>query len=337
MSDHEPNTSTQSEAAPEATSQPDADHDAQRVSRRGFLIGVGVVASAATVLAGCETTQPSATTETVPNLEATVTGVTTGQPGPALPTSIQFPEVPYTPAAPPDPNVLRFFTPHEAQTVEALTARILPGTPDDPGAREAGVVTYIDTMLATDEGFPEKTYRHPPYAMTYEGDTPPANTGQQVIWIPKAEATRYGYQSILSPREVYRLGVAAVDRYSNARFQRDYVDLSEAQQDQIIADMVSGSATGFDRNLTPEAFFHTLRRHTSEGMFSDPVYGGNRDLIGWKLVGYPGAQRSYTPAELRTENYQRPPQSIAMMHPFNPGQPANPNVRLPVSGSEHQH
>jgi gluconate 2-dehydrogenase gamma chain len=111
----------------------------QKLSRRTFLKGAGalvVATGTAAMAAGCETNS---------DLAAQPAGGATAAP---LPVPVQYPEVPYTPMAPPPAGTLRVFTPHEARTVEALTARILPGTPDDPGAREAGVVYYIDNFLA---------------------------------------------------------------------------------------------------------------------------------------------------------------------------------------------
>jgi gluconate 2-dehydrogenase gamma chain len=87
--------------------------------------------------------------------------------------------------------------------------------------------------------------------------------------------------------------------------------------------------------LPSSEFFTMLRDHTIEGMFSDPVYRGNRDLVGWKLIGYPGAQRAYTPLDMQDEGYftKREPQSIERLHPCSPGKPGHPNVSLPVTGS----
>ena len=100
-----------------------------------------------------------------------------------------------------------------------------------------------------------------------------------------------------------------------------------AQDNLIVGNVCLYGAT------SGEAFFHVLRRHTSEGMFSDPVYGGNRGMAGWLLIGYPGAQRAYTEADIREEGTVRPPQSIVEMNHFHPGQDANEHVILPVSGS----
>ena len=69
-------------------------------------------------------------------------------------------------------------------------------------------------------------------------------------------------------------------------------------------------------------FFHVLRRGTMEGMFSDPVYGGNRDMVGWRLVGYPGAQRAFLPSEIRVEGgYPREPWGLLDLPHFNYSRP----------------
>jgi hypothetical protein len=304
---------------------PPTQNEAQPLSRRAFLKAGGVVVTGALAVTAvsCGDRQPS---QTLPNAPAA-----------RVPQAEQYPGVPYPPATIPEAGPLKFFTPHEAQVVEALTARLMPGTPDDPGAREAGVVYYIDNMLAYQDGLPEPTYRQSPYAETYQGDEAPTTNDYGVIWIAEDEIERYGYQSILTPRDVFRLGVAAAERYAGERFGDGVLALSEAQQDELITALLDNEATGFDP-LTPEAFFHALRRYTSEGMFSDPVYGGNRNFVGWQLIGYPGAQRAYLPHEIAVEGsgLTREIWSLTNMPHFHPGQPANPNVVLPVSGSKEQ-
>jgi gluconate 2-dehydrogenase gamma chain len=302
-----------------------------RLTRRGFLkgLGVSVAAGAAGVAAGC-----AAPAE--PEPAAVLRDPT--------PPELKYPAVPPRPAAPSDPSVMQVFTMQEARAVEALTARILPGTPDDPGAREAGVVVYIDRLLATSDGFAEPTYRQPPFAQVYATPTPPEGQGGfSVVWVAAAEIERYGFQAALTPREVYRIGLEAVDRYAEEQFGEPFADLSEADQDTIVGALADGSATGF-RQVSAEQFFLVLRRHTAEGMFSDPAYGGNRGLVGWRLVGFPGAQRAYTPAEMRAPGPPREPQAHGELPPFNPGQDARDGVVLPLSGADpdtwhdaHQH
>ncbi len=303
----------------------DTDQDAAALSRRGFLklAGTVVLVSSIGVAAGCETTGPAPAEPSAP--------VTERMPG----MDNLYPEVPMDPMIPPSADVLQVFSAHEAQTVEALTARILPGTPDDPGAREAGVVTYIDNMLAFNEGFDEPTYRHAPFAEVYEGDQPPVGSaGQasyQVVYVSKDEIDRYGFQSIMSPRESYRVGLIALDNYARSKFNASFADLSADQQDQIVDDLSNDKADTFTHPSAPD-FFDMVRNDTINGMFSDPGYGGNRDMAGWKLIGYPGAQRAYTEHDIRTEGNVRAPQSLAQMQGAHGGQPANPHVILPQSG-----
>ena len=98
-------------------------------------------------------------------------------------------------------------------------------------------------------------------------------------------------------QDFYRRGLDQLDAFAQDRFGSNFVALGEAQQEQIIAALEDGSASGFDWP-SAQAFFATLRTHTMEGMFADPVYGGNKDFVGWQLVGFPGAQPAFTPAEL---------------------------------------
>jgi hypothetical protein len=256
--------------------------------------------------------------------------------------SMQYDDVPETPHEPPDSSVLRFFTVHEAATVDALTSRILPGTPDDPGAHEAGVVIYIDNLLAVRDGLQEPVYRAGPFAVT-SGETDLPATPQaspiatQVVLVASDQIERYGYQSLLTPADVYRIGIAALDRYTNTALGSDFVDLTPDQQDQVVGDLAKDKISPFDPNLTAVSFFKNLRNHTAEGMFSDPVYGGNRNLAGWKLVGFPGAQRAYSPDEIRNPAFSRPPQSIVDLMAQMPGMATNDNAILPINGSdEHE-
>ncbi|MBC8171665.1 MAG: gluconate 2-dehydrogenase subunit 3 family protein [Anaerolineae bacterium] len=303
----------------------DDKYEKEQLSRRGFLKGIVITAASIPVLgAGC------LPVETEPIARA---GFQSFPPPPLNP------DVPLAPNMPPVPAMLRTFTSHEARTVEAITARLMPGSAEDPGAREAGVTTYIDNMLAYQEGFVESTYREPPYAELYSGDTPPETTDvYQTVWVATDQIERYGYQSILSPREVYRLGIIAVDTYARSRYQAQFTALTEEQQDTIIEAMVKGEAAAGFEQISAQAFFAVLRRHTAEGMFSDPAYGGNRAMVGWQLLGYPGAQRAYTQYDIQTEaTSPRPPQSLAQLHPFTPGEYSGDYTVLPVSGSEEEY
>lgn len=263
------------------------------VSRRRFLQGSGAAAAATIAVSGGEMARAQ---EASP---------------------VASPEAMDHGSATQERRAVEFFTPDEAATVEALTARILPGTPDDPGAREAGAVFYIDRSLSgANSGYSLKTYTQGPFPFIEEETTAveisSALDNYRAVPISQDTISRYGYQSVLTPQDIYRRGLAFLDAYTQEQFEANFVDLSEADQDTVIAALADDSATGFE-GPTARALFAQLRNDTIAGVFSDPMYGGNRDLVGWKLLGYPGAQRFYTVADIVDTNFSREPQSLAQL------------------------
>jgi len=210
-----------------------------------------------------------------------------------------------------------FFNIHEAATVDAIVSRIMPGDESDPGAHEAGVVFYIDRSLGgTNLGYTLKTYTQGPFPVIAEEPvdiTASSNRYQyDFIDLGTDQASRYGYQSVLSPQEVYRRGLEYVDAYVQSKHEKNFVDLTADEQDAILGEMQEDKATGFE-GPSGRAFFTQLRNDTIEGMFSDPMYGGNQGLVGWELIGYPGAQRIYTPDNIKDPTFTKAPQSLAML------------------------
>jgi gluconate 2-dehydrogenase gamma chain len=147
-----------------------------------------------------------------------------------------------------------FLNHDNAATVAAFTERLMPGAPGKPGARDAGVLNYIDLALAG------------------------------------------AYADL---QDFYRRGLAQLDAYCRTIHNEPFVRLGAARQDQVIASLEQGTATGFTWP-TAQEFFNTIRTHTMEGMFADPIYGGNKDFAGWRLVGFPGAQAVFTPADMQS-------------------------------------
>jgi gluconate 2-dehydrogenase gamma chain len=101
-------------------------------------------------------------------------------------------------------------------------------------------------------------------------------------------------------QDFYRRGLAQLDAYCREIRQMPFARLDAAGQDAVITALEAGKATGFTWP-TAQAFFNTLRTHTMEGMFADPVYGGNKDFAGWRLVGFPGAQPLFTTADMQSK------------------------------------
>jgi gluconate 2-dehydrogenase gamma chain len=270
------------------------------LSRRRFLTATGFIAGGA-VLPGCTdrsgTPVPAEGAAAVP------------QPGLDVPENTEG----RTPGA-----LGRFLDPAQLAIVTAVAARVIPGDEDDPGAVQAGSVEYIDRLLATHEGYPERTYTDGPFAVGYEGEEPDPEEG--VIWVPEDELERYGWQSGIVPREMYRMGLARLDALAERREGAGFADLDEDQQDALLEALEDGEdddvADVFDP-LDAGTFFDLVRRHVIEGFLSDPIYGGNRGLVGWEYTRFPGSQRGYSPTELLDPAFSRPPQGIdqlPMMH-----------------------
>jgi len=174
-------------------------------------------------------------------------------------------------------KALTFFNDFEARTVESIAEHIIPGEGPDAGASQAGVVYYIDRTIA---GFSQNLQR------------------------------------------IYRLGLRELDAFCDERYAAHYVDLVPERQDEVVelwlgpatgepssglmfgpddvkrATEGNGSTSGLDRKLL-QRLFAVIREHTVEGYFCDPVYGGNRDSVGWRLVGFPGAYWGYTAKEMK--------------------------------------
>ncbi len=96
----------------------------------------------------------------------------------------------------------------------------------------------------------------------------------------------------------YRRGIAAMDAYCQGKYSKNFADLTADQQDGVLTDMQKGTAAGF-YGPSAQQFFGTLVQHMKEGTFADPVYGGNQNLVGWKMVGFPGAQVAYGDADMQ--------------------------------------
>jgi gluconate 2-dehydrogenase gamma chain len=108
-------------------------------------------------------------------------------------------------------------------------------------------------------------------------------------------------------QDFYRRGLAQLDAYCRKTYSKPFRELAAAQQDEVIGALAEGKASEFAWP-SAQAFFATLRVHTIEGMFSDPVYGGNKDFAGWRLVGFPGAQMAYSTEDmLSREPFTRAP------------------------------
>jgi gluconate 2-dehydrogenase gamma chain len=148
---------------------------------------------------------------------------------------------------------------------------------------------------ATVEAFTERLWPGAP-------DKPGARDAGVANYIDLALAGAYS-----ELQDFYRRGLTQLDNYCNSAHGKPFVALDDTQQDAVITALEKGTATGFTWP-SPQAFFNTVRTHAIEGMFADPVYGGNKDFAGWRLVGFPGAQPVFTAEDMQSrEAFTRAP------------------------------
>ncbi len=181
------------------------------------------------------------------------------------------------------------FTPHERRTVEAAMARIIPSD-DTPGAHEADTITFLEHYLSGLEHI---------YAR-------PDGTGFETLEGKQADAWR---QRIATLRTRYRDGLHDLDHRAQALAAADFADLTPDRQDDVlraveeagtgqattmaVSDALAGPVSGAPalQQTSTEIdldFFPLLVTHTRQGFYADPIYGGNKGQVGWRVIGFPG-------------------------------------------------
>ena len=181
-----------------------------------------------------------------------------------------------------------YFSAEEYKFLQAAVARLIPKDELGPGALEAGVPEFMDRQMNT------------PWAAG-------ANWYMQGPFEPSA-IKEMGYQLKLNMREIFRLGIAATNTWTQQTMGKAFVDLSPEDQDKALTAIQKG-IEGFEQ-VPSATFFSTLWGTTKEGFFSDPIHGGNKDMVGWKLIGFPGARADFMDWIERDEKYPLPPVSI---------------------------
>jgi gluconate 2-dehydrogenase gamma chain len=203
----------------------------------------------------------------------------------------QLPWEPYAgaPPVPVLPGGWVFFTADEGRTVEALADRIIPPDPNAPGGKDAGCAVFIDRQLAGPYGHNGGHYNRPPFL----------NGSKQ-----QGPQTREG------PAQEYREALAALDQYCRGKYQnKPFADLGDDQKDEVLKAIESGDAKL--GTIDGQLFFQHLIEDIKTGFFADPIYGGNRDMAGWKMIGFPGTRYNYLDwIDRHNERFPLPPVSM---------------------------
>ncbi len=177
------------------------------------------------------------------------------------------------PPQPVNPLGWHFFTPDEVATVEAIVDRLIPANSLSVGGKDAGCAVFIDRQLAGAFGKSSRLYMKGPFA---------------------AGRPTQGYQGELTPEARYREGLKAINDYCRGAHRKNFAELAPADQDAILTGLEDGKIDlKLSHGLSSRAFFELILQNTMEGFFADPLYGGNKGMAGWKLIGFPGARYDY--------------------------------------------
>lgn len=188
----------------------------------------------------------------------------------------------------PDTKNERFFNESERPFLDAAVDRLIPPDERWPGASGAGVVEYIDRQMAGQWGRGELLYRHGPFRQ----GTP-----------------AQGYQLEYTPAELFRRSISAINRHF-ADQGTSFHQLDNEKKDAYLASLEKG---GIDLDGVPSnVFFEHLLKMTVQGFFADPMYGGNKNKVAWRMIGFPGAYADYYDlVDKHGIEFQREPLSIA--------------------------
>jgi gluconate 2-dehydrogenase gamma chain len=190
-----------------------------------------------------------------------------------------------------EPEVWLALTPTEQAFVKAAVDTIIPADDLTPSGSDCGLAIFIDRQLAGGFGNGARLYRQGPFV---------------------AGKPELGYQLALSPREFFRVGIVAANEWATKTYGKEFDRLTPVQREEALKAMETGKAA-FDAGFTSAFFFENFLQLTMEGFFADPMYGGNRDKIAWKMIGFPGLPASYRD-EIKTyfnKKYDKGPLSIA--------------------------
>jgi gluconate 2-dehydrogenase gamma chain len=211
-------------------------------------------------------------------------------------------ELPWHPNAGTPPNRVRpgpwlYFTADEANTVEAIADRIIPPDAKTPGGKDAGCGVYLDRQLAGPYGRAEGDYNGGPFLHGMKGQ---------------------GRQDADGPAKQYRAWLAALDKYCVAQQGgKHFAELTEQQKDELLSGLESGKVKLDGADGTQ--FFEQIIKDVQTGFFADPIYGGNRDMVAWKMIGFPGARYNYRDwIDRHNEPFPLPPVSIAGRADWSP-------------------
>ena len=164
-----------------------------------------------------------------------------------------------------------FFHSEEWPLLKAATDRLIPADELEPGALAAAVPEFIDRQLESPCGYGLLWY-------------------MQGTFDPGAPEL-FGHQSSMTPRDIYRVGLKALDASCRNTHGKVFAELPVETRDQTLLELQEGHLQL--NGIVGKTLFQQLLENTREGFFADPKYGGNRHMVGWKFAGFTGARADF--------------------------------------------
>jgi gluconate 2-dehydrogenase gamma chain len=208
---------------------------------------------------------------------------------------------------------------NEQKIVEAAVETIIPSDSNGPGAKEAGVIFFIDHQLAMEYGNNARMYMNGPFVPSGQAGPITVDGITYTNGSPTEPYTGPTYQYSLTLREFWRTGLLALQAYSNSSIGSNFENLTADQRTQVLTDLYNNKPTSFG-NIVPNDFFNELIFMTYSGFTMDPVYGGNANKVGWQLTGFTGANMGDSFNEGRNVLKLMVASSPTRLHPHSLGE-----------------
>jgi len=186
-----------------------------------------------------------------------------------------------------------FFNPDEAAFIEALVDHMIPADELTGKGTDLGLNIFIDRALAGSWGKGDRLYMQGPWQL---------GTPSQ------------GYQLPLTPADLYRAGIEATNRHCVKTYGKPFDQITTEQRQEVLIGLNGGKIT-FEGGLPSRVFFGVVYQNVMEAMFADPIYGGNRNKAGWKMIGFPGVRQENQRniVDFKNKKYTVEPTGIADM------------------------
>ncbi len=165
-----------------------------------------------------------------------------------------------------------FLTPSEASFVEALVDHMIPADQHSPKGSDLRINIYFDRTLNGNWGKGDRLYTEGPW---------------------KKGIPEQGYQLPLVPAMLFRVATQGFDNYLVHHYQKSFAELDTEHKESVLHALEQGKIV-FDNEIDAKHYFSLLYQLVIEGMFSDPIYGGNADKAAWKMIGFPGVIATHT-------------------------------------------